>query len=93
MIYGSIDQVRQANERSGYHFFDQSTLRFFSSRVLSNIYGGRYFVTSERGPGMARAYTLRRVNDNGSIATVGEFQSYATARQAKAAALRQAVTA
>lgn len=66
-------EVRRANADIGNHWFDADTLRYFRSRVSDHLYGGRYFVSSERGPGMPRFYSVRRVNDDGSIDTVGSF--------------------
>jgi len=71
--YRSLDQIKRANAAAGYHFFDADTLRFFKSRVSATLYGGRYFVTSERGPSDVRAYTVRRAEDDGSIQTVEPF--------------------
>lgn len=93
-MYYSIDQIKEANARRGHHFFEPATMRFFRSRIASyEIFGGRYFVTSEqfensnhkRSP---RRYTIRRVKDDGSIDTVGDFQAYPTVIAAKRAAQR-----
>jgi hypothetical protein len=89
-MFKTIDEIKAANEALGHHWFSPSTLRFFRSRVLSTVYGGRFFVTSEkrtgwREPDQPRLYTIRKASDDGSIETVGEFQEYRTARQAKAA--------
>lgn len=76
-----MDDVRRANARRGHHFFESSTLRFFRSRIGTELYGGRYFVTSEQfapssGRPAARRYTVREVLPDGSVETVGEFQAY-----------------
>src|SRR5258708_36718413 len=52
------------------HYFDPSTMRFFRSRVLWQVFCGKdevYFVTSERfvgsdGYGKPRYYTVRAYN-------------------------------
>lgn len=85
-----IEQV----EACGSHYFDKDTMRFFNSKLLDPIYpdggaGVTYFVTSERGPGMARRYSVRVFKDCG-VKTVGEFQQYRTADAAKTAARRLA---
>lgn len=87
----TIDDIRSANERIGHHFFDRATLRFFSSRILDDVFpaadgSGSYFATSERGPGMPRRYTVRLARPDGSVVTAGEVQAYGSARAAKAAA-------
>lgn len=78
----NIDDIRQRNQ----YFFEPATMRFFNCRLSQAVYG-TYFVTSERfDANTPRRYTVRRIGANGSIDTVGEFQQYATLRQAKAAA-------
>lgn len=85
----SIDAIMRANRESGSHYFDADTMRFFGSRVLDTVYGGRFFVTSERtgfDHNSPRAYTVREFMPDGSIETVGEFNAYATSGAAKTAA-------
>lgn len=88
--YRYFDDIRKRNAAAGGHWFEPSTMRFFSSRVQSTFYGAKdgraYFVTSERGPNGRRAYSVRVANLDGSISTVGEFQGYPTGRAAHAAA-------
>ncbi len=95
--YGpTMDGIRAALEAVGSHFFDRNTLRFFRSRILSDVFsgsGGVYFVTSEqfefRGQTEPRAYTVRQFHpETATIDTVGEFQTYPTAGRAKTAAKR-----
>ena len=80
----SIADIRAANRRIGNHWFDQVTLNFFESRVEQTIYGGRFFLSSERGPmpSSVRRWTVRAVKDTGEITTMGEFNvlSQETAR-------------
>jgi hypothetical protein len=89
----SIDAIQRASRESGSHFFDADTMRFFGSRVLEPVVAGRFFVTSERSGfdyDAPRAYTLREFMPDASIATVGEFNGYATSGAAKGAARRAA---
>lgn len=68
----------------GGHFFDRDTMRFFSSRLLTQYYvakvGAFVFVTSERDTSATthqpRAYTVRVMDRSGWIETVGDFNSY-----------------
>lgn len=87
----SMYDLRGAVAESGSHFFDRDTLRFFRSRIGSNLYGGRLFVTSEQaGDNSSRRYTIRMVRQyldrtQLDVATVGGFQrfdSYAEAHKA-----------
>lgn len=82
--YTSTNEIRIEAKRAGSHFFDAETMRFFGSRVLPTVYGGRYFITSEQDHyrNGAKAYTVRIALDKGNIDTVGDFQAYATRAQA-----------
>ena len=80
-------------QEHGGHFFDATAKRFFHSRILRGQYPGAdgyYFVTSEQFDARSpRLYTVRRMSaDFRQVQTVGEFQSYATSRAARAAARR-----
>jgi hypothetical protein len=87
-------EIERANYYAGQHFFEPDTMRFFSSRVLDGVYGGRYFVTSERRgfDDYRRAYTVRVARDNGQVETVGDFLDFASSAAAhrRAAKLAQA---
>ena len=87
----------EAYKRTGGHFFERSTLRFFRSRILRGQYPGAdgyYFVTSEQFVGSdgyraRRKYTVRRMSlDCRSVDTVGEFQGYGDSRSARREAKR-----
>lgn len=81
-MFKTIADVRAANQDAGHHFFDRATMQFFASQVESVLYAGRYFVTSEaqpRGNGRGpRKGTVREVNEQGHVSTVGEFMGYAS---------------
>lgn len=69
------------NPGIGRHFFDRDTLRFFRSKLPRVGYegqGGVYFVTSEQFVGSNRVasprkYTVRKLEGEGRIETVGKF--------------------
>ncbi|MFA7296301.1 MAG: hypothetical protein WC211_03820 [Dehalococcoidia bacterium] len=71
--FESIEQIKRANAEIGHHFFDADTLRFFRSHVSPEVYGGRFFVTSEKPPYGDRAFTVRMARDSGEVRTIGEF--------------------
>jgi len=89
----TMAEVMVANERAGQFWFSPSTMRWFQSRVESELIDGRYFVTSEQQPmgyeddePHPRLFTVRVVSDKGAhIETVGEFQQHATMDDALAA--------
>jgi hypothetical protein len=91
--FRTIDDVKWANRAAGLHFFDGGGMRYFDIRISGQLYGGCYFVTSERPspwPGWpnARMYTVRQAFDDGHLSTYGG--PYATWRQATAAARKAA---
>lgn len=64
------------------YFFSPGAVVGFGSRIESALYGGRYFVTSERTfDNSGRRYTVREATQD-DIVNVGEFQQYRTRRQA-----------
>lgn len=99
-MYRTMSDVIRANKAIDHHFFDPGTLRWFGSRIGRTLYGGRYFVTSERDSGMTiqgqhyaawdgrRRYTIREALPDGTIEDVGEVGEYTTGAQARAAIQR-----
>ncbi len=96
--YTGIHAIESAHKG---HFFDESSKRFFRSRISSDAYltadkAKGYFTTSEqfvssRGERAARLFTLRVCDmASGSIDTVGKFQAFENGQQAKRAALKAA---
>lgn len=86
----SIEEIRLANRKAGRHFFDADTLQFFSSSIYGEIYGGRFFITSEQDSNShytyPRKWSIRAASNNGaSIDTIGEFQAYDTLEEAQQA--------
>lgn len=93
MAFFSINSIKEANRRAGYHFFSEDTLRFFKSRVMSEVFplpDGALFVTSERQEGFPRQYTIRRAYHSGNIETLGGFRAYNSRNGALKAAKRAA---
>ena len=86
--FGTIGDVKRANHELGHHWFDADTLRFFRSRIGLELYGGRYFISSEAGPDRVRRFTVREAAASGAITTVGGFQSHVS-RAAAMAAIRE----
>lgn len=86
--YENIEAIKRHNANSGYYWFSKDTLRFFGSRVLSTIYGRNVFITSEftNWDKVKRGYTVRSINDNGTINTLSELCEYPTRARAITAA-------
>jgi len=91
----SIGDVKKKAASCGSYFFDKDTMRFFNSRILSDVYNHAkdpriaYFVTSEQGPHGPRAYTVRK-QIGCKIKTASQFQEFSSAAAAKQAAKRRA---
>jgi hypothetical protein len=99
MKFTSIEMVKMYAREHGSHFFDPDAMRFFSSRVSSKLFGAdrSVFVTSERHEhplyeSLPRKFTVRQIDDKGSIQTVSEFQEFETQAEAFAFARNYAAT-
>ena len=98
MAFFTFREIREAAEAAGHKFFEPATMRFFRSRLCGRPYqaadGSAFFVTSERGPNMARLYTVRIAKPSGQCETAKDaghtFQEYKTRDAAVAAAKRAA---
>lgn len=75
--YASIEHIKRANKHWSEQvegrawFFGEEDLAWWHTRVLNDVYGGRFFVASNKvfddGP---RRYQVYRVEDNGRIVHV-----------------------
>lgn len=90
----TIQQIRDANEKSGRFFFSPDAMRFFRSRVLQTVFegvGGVYFITSEQFVGSQganpRRFTVRRVEADGEIKTATVFNVLTKAKAESAATM------
>ena len=82
-MFHNINEIIALNKRAGNHFFSKESMRFFSSRVHSEVYNGRFFVTSEKFDWKSpRLYTVRKIESDGSITTIGDFQGFDTRSKA-----------
>ncbi len=94
--YWTINEIKQWNEWGGQYFFEPATIRFFRSRVLSQVMqgpGGIYFVTSEKRcfDDYTRVFTVRKFNPtDGSIDTVRYENGNNVSVATRARALRKA---
>jgi len=82
------DEVRRRAEKGSPHFFD----KVFSSRVSELMWkkgSDIYFITSEQDKGTTqhagstRAFTVRKIDADGDINKIGEFQGHATLSDAR----------
>lgn len=90
--FQTIAEIKDANARAGLYFFERDTMGFFSSRVEGQqVFGGRYFITSEQfrpssGPASPRKYTIREARATGDVRTAGKFQAFGSSAEARAVA-------
>lgn len=79
----TIKHVQAINEMVGMAFFDKSNMRFFNSKLHGSLHENRFFITSERYPDhIDRRYTVRCMNHQGRIETIGKFYEITTYDQA-----------
>ena len=87
-----VFQLKRIHESNGGFFFKEDTMRSFSSRIHSDVYGGCVFVTSEKNSSWRyeypRLYTVRYMDSTGNTRTVGEFQGFETRSKAHTFARR-----
>ena len=83
MSYFTIEAIKQKNRNIGHCFFSKSTMKFFKSIIHDAIYKGKYFITSEREPRGDRRFTVRVVNESGSISRVSDFGDFKYKYQAE----------
>lgn len=84
--FKTMADVKRANRAAGGHWFSPDTLRFFRGRIESELMAGRYFVSSEQfDDGSPRLFTVREVDADGDISTVGDFQEHKTKSSAERA--------
>lgn len=79
----TIGDIRAAHAARGGYFFSPSSMRFFGSRILSPVFPGGVFITSERDTtgaawDGARRYTVRVCRPDGDIDTLSEFGQFST---------------
>jgi hypothetical protein len=83
MKYRSVTEIIKANEKAGLFFFDPGAMRFFDSRIESEVIGDNRFITSEQaGDEHPRLYTIREATPDGAVNTVGDFQEWPTLQDA-----------
>ena len=89
-MFNTINQIIAFHESKGLFFFSPSAKRFFSSRIHSEVYNGCVFVTSEKFDWKSpRLYTVRKIESDGSITTLGDFQGFDTRSKAHTFAKNQ----
>jgi hypothetical protein len=91
----TMADVIRINEKKGRYFFSPDTMKFFNSRIESDLIKNKYFVTSEKrsawrdmyghtlAPAGKREFSIRKFNNKtGRIDTIGDFGEFGTKKQA-----------
>ncbi len=76
--FKSLADVRINNIRRGFHWFDAGTIRFWKTKLESELINGRYFISSEDefaldGRKPKRIFAVRYANNDGTITTLAKF--------------------
>lgn len=72
----TIHDLRRLCRMQGNYWFDESSMRFFDTRIETELLDKKYFITSEQPPAGGRRYSIRKVYFDGfhvEIDTIGEF--------------------
>jgi hypothetical protein len=81
--YNTISEIKEANKAIDNHFFDAGALKFFNSKIYTEIIHGNLFITSERfDENSPRLFSVRCALTNGSIESLSKFQAFTTKQQA-----------
>lgn len=68
-MFGSIHEIKAANFKAGYSFFDPAWTDLLRGRVFPTIYLGRYFITSYFN-GEEEFFRIREAWNTGEVSTV-----------------------
>ncbi len=73
----TIADVRTFNRLAGRCWFSAESMKFFNSKIESELYKGYYFITSERMElDYPKQYTIRHLHADGHISTASKFQEF-----------------
>ena len=84
-MYETIEEVMEAAEVAGCFYFDPLWIAEMKETVLSVVYGGRFFIVQNDIVGKVR-YTVRGVDNDGWVYTIGKFGQHKTLKKAVKAA-------
>jgi hypothetical protein len=71
-MFSNMNEVKQANKYLGHHFFSPDTMKFFASKIESELYDNQCFITSEKKcfNDYNREYNVRQAREDGSIESI-----------------------
>ena len=77
--FASVSSLTSAVSTSGSNFFSPETMKWWGSRVAGDLSGGRFFLTSEKGPEPGeRSYSVRWVYEysDSTVLQVGRLDTF-----------------
>jgi hypothetical protein len=76
----NMKEAKAISKANGGHFFDAQAMRFFNSKIESELIDGKFFITSERyDMDSPKLYTIRQISETGQILDdLGDFQEFDT---------------
>ncbi len=93
-MYKSVWEIKDATNSTGSYFFSPDTMRYWRTRVMRTLFdvpGGTLFITSDEVGNEGRWYSVRYIDGNARINTLGTWKQYGTRLQALGAAKRIAL--
>lgn len=76
-MWKTIMHLKAANAAKGGKFFSPENMRFMNSRIVSSLYAGKYFITSEKTrPERPEKFTVRAADCEANIKTASEFMEF-----------------
>lgn len=80
-MFKSIKEIINAHRG---HWFKYETMRFWNTKIETDVIGGRYFITSDSdATNTKRLYSVHVAQNNGDIRTVS-FQEHVTLEETEA---------
>ena len=81
----NMDDVIRSHKEAGLHFFDEDTMIFFGSKVVSELLPGDIFITEEDNYDRSeKMYTIRRFDcETADIKDISRFGAFKTLKEAK----------
>ena len=82
----TITEMKTAQKENGLHWFSKASMNFFNTKIETAA-KDNHFITSEYMENVSnKKYTIRRFKaEKFGVDTIGDFQQYATLKDAKQA--------
>ena len=84
-MFRSIHHAKIMNREAGGHWFEPEAMRFFGTKIETELLHGRFFVTSDcydEDRGFQRKFTVVGVTDDGKVRNPSGFHRFGTKEEA-----------